>query len=266
MDRVAGFHPVREALRARRRVLRRLLVREDRAGRETDEVLALARSAGIESERVGAAELARGLPAGIAHQGLVLEAGPLPDVLLEELVGARGAGEPGGAAGGRRLVALDHVQDPRNLGAVARVAEASGARGLLVTRKHAPPLGPVVSRASAGAVEHLPVCRVPNLARSLAWLKENGFWVMGAEAHDSPDLFATPDRIWHGDLVILLGAEGRGLRPGVAAHVDHRVRIPMVGRVESLNVSAAAAVVLFEAVRRVGASSRGDQVAPAGRG
>jgi 23S rRNA (guanosine2251-2'-O)-methyltransferase len=144
-------------------------------------------------------------------------------------------------------VALDGVEDPQNLGAVIRVAEAAGALGLILTSRRAPPLGAAVSRASAGAVEHLPVSRVGNLRRALEQLKEGGFWAIGADPDAAEDLFLTPDRIWQGDLVLVFGSEGRGLRRTVVEALDHRVRIPMAGRVGSLNVAAAAAVVLFHA-------------------
>ena len=141
-------------------------------------------------------------------------------------------------------------RNPQNLGTIIRVAEAVGALGLVLTARRAPPLGAAVARASAGAVEHLPVSRVGNLRRALGQLKDGGFWVIGADAETGEDLFQTRDRIWQGDLVLVFGAEGRGIRRGVLELLDHRIRIPMVGRVGSLNVASAAAVVLFEVVRR----------------
>jgi 23S rRNA (guanosine2251-2'-O)-methyltransferase len=173
---------------------------------------------------------------------VALEAGPLPELTLLELRGQRGWP--------RRLVALDGVEDPQNLGAICRVADAAGVGGLILTRRRAPPLSPAVSRASAGALEHLPVARVANLGRALNQLKSEGFWVLGADSEGGDDLFLLEDALLSGPLVIVLGAEGRGLRRGIRERLDHRVRIPMGGRVESLNVSSAAAVVLFELVRR----------------
>ena len=137
------------------------------------------------------------------------------------------------------------------------MAEAAGATGLLLTDRHSPPLSPAVARASAGAVEWLAIARVPNLVRALNQLKSGGFWIFGAEV-DAPDsLFELPERVVRGDRVVVLGAEGRGLRPGVLAAVDHRVRIPLAGRVASLNVASAAAVVLFELARRSHPAGRG---------
>lgn len=241
VERLSGRHAVFEALRARRRRLVRLLVDEE--GREDYESLVtLARDAAIPVERTSRAKLAELAGPEARAQGVVLEAGPLPELGLDALLG--------GPPGRRRLVALDGVEDPQNVGAVARVAEVSGASGLLLTRRRAPGLTPAVARASAGAIEHLAVARVTNLPRALEDLRGRGFWSVGAEPDAELDVFAAPDRILSGDLVVVLGAEGRGLRRGVRAVLDHEVRIPMAGKVASLNVSAAAAVILFELLRR----------------
>jgi 23S rRNA (guanosine2251-2'-O)-methyltransferase len=237
-----GVHPVLEALRARRRTLLRLRVRRDLRRSELGRILAAARAAGVPIEEVGAEVLVAAAPPGVASQGVALLVGPLPEVPLGEL--ARAGEAP------RTLVALDGVEDPRNVGAITRVAEACGASGLLLTRRRAPPLGAVVSRASAGAIEWLPVARVPNLGRALNTLKEKGFWVFGCDPEGAEELFALPARVVAGDQVVVLGAEGRGLRAGILRVIDHRICIPMVGRVGSLNVATAAAVVLFELRRR----------------
>jgi 23S rRNA (guanosine2251-2'-O)-methyltransferase len=242
---IFGLHPVLEALRARRRPLFRLRIQEDLKREELGELGELAEAAGVAVERNSRQGLLAALPSGAKGQGVVLEAGPLPTPSLEELQLL--TAPPGGR---RRLVVLDGVEDPQNLGAIIRVAEAVGALGLVLTARRAPPLGAAVARASAGAVEHLPVSRVGNLRRALGQLKDGGFWVIGADAETGEDLFQTRDRIWQGDLVLVFGAEGRGIRRGVLELLDHRIRIPMVGRVGSLNVASAAAVVLFEAVRR----------------
>ncbi len=237
-----GIHPVLEALRARRRRFFALRMRSGSARPELAPVLEAARVAGVRIEEVSAGELAAGLGEGVNHQGVALAAGPIP---LVELAGLCAAG-----SSPRTLVALDQVEDPQNLGAIARVADAAGASGLLLTDRHSPPLSPAVARASAGAIEWLATARVTNLIRALNQLKSQGFWIFGAEV-DAPDsLFELPERVVQGERVVVLGAEGRGLRPGVLAVVDHRVRIPLAGRVASLNVASAAAVVLFELARR----------------
>jgi 23S rRNA (guanosine2251-2'-O)-methyltransferase len=233
---------VLEALRARRRPLHALRLRSGPARAELAPVLEAARAAGVRIEEVSAGELAAALGEGANHQGVALAAGPLPQV---DLAGLCAAG-----ASPRTLVALDQVEDPQNLGSIARVAEASGASGLLLTDRHSPPLSPAVARASAGAIEWLATARVPNLVRALNQLKSRGFWIFGAEADAPESLFELPERVLRGERVVVLGAEGHGLRPGVLAAVDHRVRIPLAGRVASLNVASAAAVVLFELSRR----------------
>jgi 23S rRNA (guanosine2251-2'-O)-methyltransferase len=203
-------------------------------GPEGEALGELARAAGVPVECEG--------PGAVGHAGATtprLEAGPLPEPSLEELVADL-------AAGPQLLVALDGVEDPQNLGAIARVAEAAGASGLVLTHRHAPPLSPAVSRASAGAIEWLPAARTPNLRRALNWLKKNDFWIFGADPQGTLDVFALPADWRLGRRVVVLGAEGRGLRPGVAEALDHRVRIPMAGRIASLNVATAAAVLLFE--------------------
>jgi 23S rRNA (guanosine2251-2'-O)-methyltransferase len=243
-ERLIGVHPVEEALRARRRRLHRLLLR--RGGGPLREALLalgpLAQQAGVPVQELAAADFDRLAPPGLPHQGVLLEAGPVPELTLEDLL-------PGPDEGGW-LVALDGVEDPQNLGAILRVADAAGARGALLPERRAAPLSPAVARASAGALEHLPVARVGNLARALHLLKDRGFWVHGAAPEASLDLYEAPDRLFDRRLVLVVGAEGRGLRPGVRAAVDTLYRIPMQGRVASLNVATAAAVVLFEWARR----------------
>jgi 23S rRNA (guanosine2251-2'-O)-methyltransferase len=173
------------------------------------------------------------------HQGVVAEVDPYPYADPRALLA-----RPDGL-----LVALDQIQDPRNLGAVCRSAEAAGATGVVIPSRRSASVTAVVSKASAGAVEHLPVARVPNLADWLAIAKEAGAWVYGAQSGaDTP--YTGADLT--GKVVLVLGSEGGGLRRRVAESCDLLVSIPIRGRVESLNVSAAAAVLLFEAARQRG--------------
>ncbi|MFL5873103.1 MAG: 23S rRNA (guanosine(2251)-2'-O)-methyltransferase RlmB [Solirubrobacterales bacterium] len=171
------------------------------------------------------------------HQGVVAEVDPYPYGDPVAMLRSEGA----------LLVALDQVQDPRNLGAVCRSAEFAGAAGVVVPERRSAAVTPVVCKTSAGAVEHLEVAHVRNLADWLGEAKEAGFWIWGAdaEAKQSP---------WQTDLtgptVIVLGGEGKGLRPRVAAACDGLVALPRRGEIESLNVSAAATAVLFEALRQ----------------
>jgi 23S rRNA (guanosine2251-2'-O)-methyltransferase len=140
------------------------------------------------------------------------------------------------------VVALDEVQDPRNLGAVIRVAECAGAAGVVIGERRAAQVTPVVCKASAGAVEYLPVARVRNLADYLAEAKQAGAWVYGASASDAVP-YDRPD--YRGRVVVVFGSEGRGLRPRVRAGCDELVALPMRGHIDSLNVSAAASAVLY---------------------
>jgi 23S rRNA (guanosine2251-2'-O)-methyltransferase len=173
------------------------------------------------------------------HQGVVAEVDPYPYGDPVAMLRREGA----------LLVALDQVQDPRNLGAVCRSAEFAGAAGLVVPERRSAAVTAVTCKTSAGAVEHLEVAHVRNLADWLAEAKAAGFWIWGAdaEAKQAP---------WGVDLtgptVIVLGGEGKGLRPRVAASCDGLVALPQVGQIESLNVSAAATALLFEALRQRG--------------
>jgi len=171
------------------------------------------------------------------HQGVVAEVDPYPYADPSAMLAKEGS----------LLLALDQVQDPRNLGAVCRSAELAGAAGVVVPERRAAELTPVACKASAGAVEHLEVGRVRNLADWLGAAKQAGFWIWGADA-------AADEAPWAVDLsgstVLVLGGEGKGIRPRVAAACDGLVALPRAGRVESLNVAAAAAALLFEAVRQ----------------
>lgn len=188
-----------------------------------------------ESPATPAPEL-EGLAGSVDHQGIVAEVDPFP------YADPAGLLEPGGL-----LLALDQVQDPRNLGAACRCAEAAGAAGVVIPERRAASVTAAVAKASAGAVEHLPVARVRNLADWLAAAREAGFWIWGADAAAGTG-YAQTDLT--GSTVIVCGGEERGLRPRVAAACDGLVALPMRGRVGSLNVSAAAAVLLFEALRQ----------------
>jgi 23S rRNA (guanosine2251-2'-O)-methyltransferase len=172
------------------------------------------------------------------HQGVVAEVDPYP------YGDARGMLREGAL-----LVALDQVQDPRNLGAVCRSAEFAGAAGVVIPDRRSAAVTPVTCKTSAGAVEHLEVAHVRNLADWLAEAKEAGFWIWGADAEAKAAPWSTD---LTGSTVIVLGGEGKGLRPRVAASCDGLVALPQRGKVESLNVSAAATALLFEALRQRG--------------
>jgi 23S rRNA (guanosine2251-2'-O)-methyltransferase len=224
-----GANAVLEALRGRRRV-RRVWAADDSlvaAARDLD--------APEPVKVVAAAELER-LSGSPQHQGLVCEAEPYPYADATQLLNS----------GNALVVALDQVQDPQNLGAVCRSAECAGATGVVIPERRAAEVTPAVCRASAGAVEHLDVARVRNLADFLAQAKQAGAWVYGAEAGAARPY---TDVDWKGRVVIVLGSEGAGIRPRVRATCDELVALPVRGRIGSLNVASAAAVLLYEAAR-----------------
>jgi 23S rRNA (guanosine2251-2'-O)-methyltransferase len=173
------------------------------------------------------------------HQGVVAEVDPYPYADPSSLFEADD--------GQGLVVALDQVQDPHNLGAVCRAAEVAGAGGVVILERRAASVTPAACKASAGAVEHLSVARVRNLADWLSDAKESGAWIYGAAA-DAPKRYTDLD--WVGRAVLVLGSEGKGIRPRVASRCDELVSIPTKGRIGSLNLSVAAAVILFEAVRQ----------------
>jgi 23S rRNA (guanosine2251-2'-O)-methyltransferase len=236
-----GVHSCVEALRAGRRRVFALLVKSGAERRpEVRDLIRLAKERGLPIRNLDLDLVER--PEVGNPQGVGLEVGPLPELAIEDLVAP--SDEP------RRLVILDGVEDPQNVGALARVAEGSGVKGMVLSKRRAPPLSPALARASAGAIEWLPVARVTNLARAIKYLKKNGFWVVGADVSATESLYGVPDHVLQGDLAVVLGAEGKGLRPEVKKLVDHPVRIDMQGQVASLNVAAAGAVLLFELLRR----------------
>ena len=230
-DWLWGWHPVTAALaNPARGAPRRLLATEERAKELATRLPAFA------PEIAEPADIARLLPTGAAHQGVALRAAPIEPLPLAELASP--------AAG--VLIMLDQVTDPQNVGAVFRSAAAFGARGVIVQDRHAPPFTGALAKAAAGALDATPHARVVNLARALDELDDLGWRAVGL-AGDAPE---TLDAVLDGrPTVLVLGSEGEGLRRLVSEHCDALARIPMPGGFESLNVSAAAAVALYEAVR-----------------
>jgi len=222
-----------EALRSKRREMREVL---DSVG--DGEIASEAAARGVPVKRVPRnriEELARG---GV-HQGVVARVGPYPYSGLEEIL----------AAPDPLVVVLDGVTDPRNLGAVLRAADGAGASGVVIPKDRAVGVTPAAVKASAGASEHVPVARETNLRRALERMKEDGVWAYAAEDGAGQ---AYTDLDLAGQVAFVLGSEGRGLRRLVREGCDGAVSIPMRGEVSSLNVSVAAAVLLFEARRQRG--------------
>ena len=225
---IYGRNPVREALRAGRRRVHRVWATRS-AAREP-----WLRGVGVEV--VEPDEIERRAQTD-AHQGLCAAADPYPYADAAALLRREAP----------LLVALDGVQDPQNLGAICRTAECAGADGVVIPQRRSAEVTPAVCKASAGAVEHLAVARVRNLADFLSDARAAGCWAYGAAA-GAPVPYTEPD--WTGGVVLVLGAEGRGLRPRVAGACDALISLPLRGRMESLNVSAAAAALLYGILQR----------------
>ena len=246
---LAGPHAVLEAMRGSRRTLHRIFLARQEQGGVIEAILRVARARGVPVEVRPRGDMDR-LAGGAAHQGVLAEAGPFPYLEAEEVV-ARALRGPGAAF----LVVLDGIQDPHNLGAIIRTAEAAGAHGLVVPRDRAAAVTAAAARSSAGATEHLAVGQVTNLAAFLEWVKTQGMWVVGADPAGARVLYRVDLR---GPLALVIGAEGRGLRPLVKSRCDFTVRIPVVGKVGSLNASCAAAVCIFEVIRQRQGDKDGD--------
>ena len=241
---VFGVQPVLEALRAGVRPIERLTLAEGAHESRLREILEIARYADIPVRRVPRAELQR-MAAGANHQGVIATIAAAhythADDLLDALAARVGTQDPPLA------VVLDGVEDPRNLGAVIRTVECAGAHGVFVPERRASGLTETVAKAAAGALEYVPVARAANVVRLLEELKGRGVWTIGTEAEAETSY---TDWDWTQPCALLLGGEGEGLRRLVREHCDVLVSIPLRGRIESLNVSVAAGIVLYEAVRQ----------------
>jgi 23S rRNA (guanosine2251-2'-O)-methyltransferase len=239
-EKIYGLHTVRALLTRSPQRVRRLYIQQGRADQRAVAIEILARDAGRPIERVEAGKL-RGWVGEVAHQGVVAEVDPLAplteDAFYAQLAAAR---DP-------LLLALDGVQDPHNLGACLRTADACGVLAVIVPRDRAATLNATARKVAAGAAENTPVVTVTNLSRSLRLIKDAGVWIVGADA-------AAPQRADQVDLTggrcLVMGAEGTGLRELTRRNCDWLVSLPSLGSVESLNVSVATGMLLYEALRQ----------------
>ena len=228
-----GWHTVTAALRNPQRRLRKLLVTENAARRLEEEGIKLA----IAPEIVRPSAIAERLLPDAVHQGFYLETDPLDAPAIEDLP-ARGV-----------VLVLDQITDPHNVGAIFRSAAAFGATAIVTTQRHSPDATGALAKAASGALEHVPLVNVQNLARGLAALKQNGFLVVGLDSSGDADLATLPLRT---PLALVLGAEGKGLRQLTKDTCDNVARIDLPGEIKSLNVSNAAALALYVARRSLG--------------
>jgi 23S rRNA (guanosine2251-2'-O)-methyltransferase len=234
------MHSVRSLLLRSASRVRRLLIDARRDDARMRELLQLAQQAGLKPERLDAKALAARV-GDVAHQGVLAEVDPMPqwqeDQLLDALIGAKNP----------LLLVLDGVQDPHNLGACLRTADACGALAVVVPKDRAAGMNPTVRKVAAGAAETTPLVTVTNLARSLKLLKEAGQWIVGAD-------MAGEKLAWEADLrgplALVMGSEGDGLRDLTRKNCDLLIRLPQIGAVESLNVSVASGMLLYETVRQ----------------
>lgn len=231
-----GINAVTEALRAKPRSLSEILVEKGRAGSRLQEIIDAARTAGVRLRFVAAERM--GLPKSCKHQGVAARQTAAELLPLAELL----------AAVPQRILVLDSIQDPRNLGSMLRSALAAGFCSVILTSERSAPLNGTAARASAGAVAHLRLARAVNLAASLRQLKEQGWWIFGAVAEPKAQSIYQAD--FSGKIGLVIGGEGKGIRPLVRRHCDHLITIPMSGAFNSLNASVAAALIMFEAVRQ----------------
>lgn len=248
MEVLYGVHPVEEALKAGRRRFDQVLVSQERKDARIDGLVAFCREAGVPVRQESREQLTQ-MAQTAAHQGVVALVRGQESLSLEDMFEP----EPANAGAARLVLALDGVEDPQNLGALLRVADGAGVDGVILTERRSAPLSPVAVKASAGASEHLRIARVVNLVRALEELKRRNLWIIGLDERGTADY---DEFDFTGDCVLVLGREGAGLHDLVRKTCDHLLRIPMAGGVSSLNVSAAGAVVLYEAFRQRRLSAR----------
>src|SRR6266849_3859254 len=241
MDKLTGIHAVKEALEARRPI-DRIAIAKGRQDTRVEEIVQLARKQGVPVRFEDRGQIDR-LANSKDHQGVVALAAARAAATLEDILAH--ANTAHGQLG--LIVLLDGVEDPHNLGAVIRTTLAAGAHGVVIPERRAAGLTDTVARASAGALAHLPVAKVTNLVRTMEELKEAGYWLVGLD-EDAPKSHTQAD--YTSSVGIVLGGEGKGLHELTRKRCDFVVSLPTVGPVKSLNVSVAAGVVLFEALRQ----------------
>ncbi|PKN32788.1 MAG: 23S rRNA (guanosine(2251)-2'-O)-methyltransferase RlmB [Deltaproteobacteria bacterium HGW-Deltaproteobacteria-19] len=240
MEVIYGVNPVLEALRSGELPIERVLIAKGRSGAAVEPVLKLAEERGIALGFTDRREIDK-LAGRTSHQGVAALCRPYRYASLEEAAGE------GNSKGLRLVVVLDGVTDPQNLGAIIRTACCFGASGVVIPEHRAAPVTPAVMKASAGAAGRIPVAQVGNLAQALDALKGMGFWVYGTDAAGGAEVAAVS---FEGDAAVVMGSEGSGLRPLIRRKCDFLLSIPMGGGFDSLNVSVAAGIILYEISRR----------------
>jgi len=236
-----GFHPVYEALAAQRRTIYEIYLQYQSPSGRFARLASLSAASGIRIKTAGSSDL-RGLTGTAGHQGVAARAEPYPLTPVTDILAAAGAREQP-----HFLLLLDHILDPQNLGAIIRTALCVGIDGIIMPKDRSAPATPSVSKASAGALEHIRLSRVTNLVQIIERCKKDGIWVMGLDKDAGRSIY---DGDMSGSIAIVLGGEQKGLRPLVKKKCDFLVSIPQLGAVDSLNASVAAAVTMYEALRQ----------------
>lgn len=234
---LVGRQPIREALRAERPI-EALYCLDNLRGQHVSEILQLAKEQSVPIKRVQRQKLDQ-LAEGRPHQGMAASCAAHAYADLDEVLDGLGASP--------LLLVLDHLQDPHNVGAILRTAEAVGVDAVLSPKRRAVGLTATVAKASAGAIEHIPVARIGNVGDALLLLKERGFWIYGLDGEADKD-YTQSD--YSGPVALVIGSEGKGLSARTRKSCDVLVKLPMLGRVESLNASVATAVCLYEVLRQ----------------
>jgi 23S rRNA (guanosine2251-2'-O)-methyltransferase len=237
---IAGKHPVQEALRSGR-AIHKIWIADQAQHHSMQAIAAEARRLGIVVQYVDKRKLDQ-MAGDVRHQGIVAQAAPLAYAALDDLLAAAQAkGEP------PFILLLDEIEDPHNLGSILRTADCAGAHGVVIPKRRSAGLTAAVSKTSAGAVHHVPVARVANLAQTVDRLKEQGVWIAGADA-------AAPQSVYDADLTvplaIVIGNENRGIGRLIKEKCDFLLKLPMSGRINSLNASVAAGILMYETVRQ----------------
>jgi len=244
---IAGKHPVLEALRAGREI-NKLLIAEGAQKSLTQPIIAEARNRGVVVQFVDKRKLDAAVP-GVPHQGVAAQAAAYRYYEVDELLqrAADSGEEP-------FLLLLDEIEDPHNLGSILRTAECTGVHGVIIPKRRSAALTATVSKTSAGAVEYVPVARVTNLAQTIDKLKERGVWIAGTDVEQAGDVYRANFNL---PLAVVIGNEGKGMGRLIREKCDFLVRLPMRGRLNSLNASVAAGVLMYEVVRQRGGEGAG---------
>lgn len=243
MQIIYGINPVSEILRSEGGNIRKIILAEGRKGEDVKMILALASSRGIAVE-VHKRDVLDRQAGTTAHQGVLCLCAEFAYAGLEEIVANRHPAFPANL-----VLLLDGIEDPQNLGSLIRTAHCFGANGVVIPRDRAAGITPAVIKASAGAAGHIPVAQVVNLTQAIEFFKEKGFWIYGTDAGAPGDVGSVR---FEGDAGLVMGSEGKGMRPLVRKHCDVLLSIPLFGKVDSLNVSVAAGILLHEIRRQSG--------------